>query len=107
MGMKEVWEASQYPYRAGWKDPGISRENAMRIDNNGSAAKLRGRVRELYANGFEGTADEAAVRLGENILAIRPRCTELMKHNVLERTTVRRRSAGGGSAAVLRMRTIF
>lgn len=107
MGMKEVWEQQQYPAKAGYKDPGISRENAKRIDSTGRAGDLRKRVRDLYASGFEGTADEAAARLGEDLLAVRPRCTELTKTNVLERTPVRRRGAGGGSAAVLRIRQIF
>lgn len=107
MGMKEVWEARQYPAKAGWKDPGISRENAARIDRAGTAALGRARLRDLYASGFEGTADEAAALLGESILTVRPRCTELIKNNVLERTPVRRRGAGGGSAAVLRIRQCF
>ena len=106
-GMKDLWEAQQYPAKAGWKDPGISRENAKRIDKTGRAADLRTRVRDLFASGFEGTADEAAATLGEDLLAIRPRCTELMKLNVIERTPVRRRGAGGGSAAVLRIRQCF
>ena len=96
-----------YPHAAGYKDPGISRENAQRIDANETPAHMRNLVHGLYEAGFIGTADEAAGALSENILRIRPRCTELVKLNVLERTTQRRRGAGGGTAAVLRLRTIF
>jgi len=95
-------DENQYPATPGWKDPGISRENAERIQQSGRAAALRNRVRQLFEDGFIGTADDAAASLGENVLAIRPRCTELKKQNVLERIPLRRRGAGGGTAAVLR-----
>lgn len=93
-----------YEQNVGFKDPAISQENARRIKADHSATMLRAKVLALYRGGFTGTADEAAAALQLDVLRIRPRCTELIKMNKLERTPLRRRSSGGGIAAVLRAR---
>jgi hypothetical protein len=96
--------STQYPATPGWKDPGISRENADRIHRTGTNNIVRSELHELYRTGFKGTADEAAFRLRYSPFQVRPRCTELVKMNVLERTPERRRGSGGGTAAVLRLK---
>ena len=61
------------------------------------------RVRVLtYLQGVEWgcTADEIAVALGESVLAIRPRCSELKAAGLIHATGARRRNASGMSAAV-------
>lgn len=93
-----------YPEEAGWKDPGPSRQNAIHVERSGKAQRLRQRVLALFTSGFEGTADDVAKRLGEDSFSIRPRCTELIKLNSIERLPIRRRGAGGGTAAVLRLK---
>lgn len=50
-----------------------------------------------------GTADECAASLGESILSIRPRCSELLTKGRLCRTGERRKSSEGASQAVLAM----
>lgn len=105
--MKEVWEQRQqqlYPNRPGWKDPGISRENAERIAKTGTLGRNMEDLKALFASGFIGTADEAAERLERSPFAIRPACTHLRKLNIIERTPERRTGAGGGTAAVLRLK---
>lgn len=116
-GMKDLWMQKQelaneraaalYPNSPGWKDPGISRENAERIAKTGMLGRNMELLKQLFANGFEGTADEAAERLELSSFAIRPACTHLRKLNVIERTPERRTGAGGGTAAVLRLRRGF
>lgn len=121
-GMKEMWMQQQaladeraaaayeatmnqgYPHRAGWKDPGISRENAERIDRKGTLTTNMKAVLAVFETGFEGTADEVAERLNKSPFAIRPACTHLRKLNRIERTPERRQGAGGGTAAVLRLK---
>lgn len=113
-GMKDLWmqkkaladerAAAAYPHVPGWKDPGISRENAERIEKSGALGKNMEALLALFASGFEGTADEAAARLGKSPFAIRPACTHLRKLNKIERTPERRIGAGGGTAAVLRQK---
>lgn len=113
-GMKEVWmqqqalanerAAAAYPHKPGWKDPGISRENAERIEKSGALGKNMAELLALFERGFEGTADEAAERLGKSPFAIRPACTHLRKLNKIERTPERRQGAGGGTAAVLKLK---
>lgn len=94
---------NSYPETAGWKDPVVSKENAKTIEKSGRAATLRARLATLFRDGFIGTADEAAARINEPILAVRPRCTELTHMDLIERVPgLRRRAAGGGAAAVLR-----
>ena len=106
MGMKEVWEARQqqqlYPAQPGWKDPGISKENAIRIAESASV-RLKA-VREQFEGGFIGTADELAEWMGWSPFTVRPLCTRLRQMTVIERTPERRIGAGGGTAAVLRLK---
>lgn len=105
--MKDLWAAQQdqrYPNRPGWKDPGISRENAERIEKSGTFSHNMELVLALFRMGFEGTADEVAERLGKSPFAIRPICTQLRKLNRIERTSERRTGAGGGTAAVLTLK---
>lgn len=94
--------------------PDTSREAADAVQ--GRVELLRRRVVERYRgvspNGL--TPDECAVILGETVLSIRPRCTELSSarwcrqhlHSgpVLERTATRRTTASGCRAYVLRWR---
>jgi hypothetical protein len=106
-GMKDLWAARQqqhYPTTPGWKDPGISRENAERIERTGSLSRNMDDLKALFASGFVGTADEAAERMGKSPFAIRPACTHLRKLNLIERTPERRTGAGGGTAAVLKLK---
>lgn len=107
-GMKELWEQRQqqlaYPHKPGWKDPGISRENAERIEKSGALSNNMKAVLALFEQGFEGTADEVAERLEKSPFAIRPACTHLRKLDKIERTPERRTGAGGGTAAVLRIK---
>ena len=48
------------------------------------------------------TADEIAADLGESVLSIRPRVSELHRLGMIEKTKVRRRNASGMSASVWR-----
>lgn len=92
-----------YPDGPGWKDTEISKRNAEDMARQSRVWTLRRRVRLLFKDGgFIGTPDECATQLNESFLAIRPRCSELYKMGLLERTGVRRLAAGGRSAAVLR-----
>ena len=110
-GMKDLWmqqqelanerAAAAYPYKAGWKDPGISRENAERIDQSGSLNRNQEKLMALFETGFRGTADEAGEQLGLSPFAARPAATHLRKLGKIERTPERRAGAGGGTAAVL------
>lgn len=92
---------AKYPRGAGWKDREISKANADDMDVSGRTSTLRSMVLALYQSGFVGTADDAAEKIGESILAIRPRCTELSALGELKRTGEKRLSHGGRMAAVL------
>lgn len=46
------------------------------------------------------TADEVAERIGETVLSVRPRITELSQAGQVAKTTLRRPNASGRSAAV-------
>lgn len=111
-GMKEMWmqqqelaserAAAAYPHKPGWKDPGISRENAERIATSSSARLAL--VRRQFEQGYIGTADDLASAMGWSPFTMRPICTRLKQMNVIERTPERRTGAGGGTAAVLRLK---
>jgi hypothetical protein len=97
-----VTDLFSYPRVPGWREPTTSRDAAQAV--RGSAEILR--VRVLAAIKREaGTADEIANRLGESILSVRPRVTELSRQNLIERTGERRHNASGMSAHVWRTKT--
>jgi hypothetical protein len=91
----------RYPKTPGFKGPETSRMAAEAIAP--TAAGLRAAVLAEYHKAPAGlTADEVAARLGMDILAIRPRCSELVTMCELERTGLRRPNASGKQATVWR-----
>jgi len=99
----DLFSGPSYPRRAGFKEPTTSRDAAQRIERKGRAASLRSAVLGAFELDWTGTADELAHRLGESVLAIRPRVTELHKQGKLETTGERRKNESGASAHVWRL----
>jgi hypothetical protein len=79
--------AFRYPENPGWKDETVSKDNALinRVKFN----RMQQRVLNLFESGFVGSTDEVAARLAISVLSARPRCTELLKMDVLERTRIK------------------
>lgn len=90
-----------YPSAPGWKADGPSREAARQ--ETGRAETLRRRVLEAFEAFGAATADECAEELGESVLAVRPRLSELRAAGKLEDTGQRRRNASGKLATVWRL----
>lgn len=90
---------SRYPLEPGYKKPGTSSEAANSMKPRAKA--LRVKVLEVLGRGA-CTADECAKKLQVSILAIRPRCSELMAQGLIERTGARRPNDSGLMADVLR-----
>jgi hypothetical protein len=91
-----------YPEAPGSRVPGTSQEAAAAIA--GHATRLRKVVlREFLAAGQGGlTPDQAARRVEESILSVRPRVTELKVAGLLVPTGERRANDSGMSAGVLK-----
>lgn len=68
------------------------------------AANLRAAVRAAFRTGEPLTADEVADVLGQSVLSIRPRVTELANNDEIEDSGERRRNASGRNAIVWRER---
>lgn len=98
------FSAQRYPDRAGYKALGTSQDAANAIEGSGQASRLRSAVLAFYGR-RSGTADECAASLGESILSIRPRCSELLTAGKLYRTGERRKSSEGRAQAVLALVT--
>lgn len=98
------FSARRYPDRAGYKAPGTSQDAANAIEGSGQASRLRSAVLAFYGR-QEGTPDQCAASLGESILSIRPRCSELLMQGKLYRTGERRKSSEGRAQAVLALAT--
>jgi predicted ArsR family transcriptional regulator len=65
-------------------------------------------VEQLFERwGAQFTADEAASELGESILAIRPRLSELVALGKIEDSGLRRKNASGMTATVWRRKEQF
>jgi hypothetical protein len=84
--------------------PGVKSDDATTLraalDMAGRAHYLRAAVlSDMKANG-PGTADQIARRIGESILAIRPRCSELRAAGFIRDSGVRSRNDSGKSAIV-------
>ena len=95
-----LWSAAaSYPLAAGSKTGGTSAEAAKKIH----AARLQKAVMRVLQGHADGmTADEVAAELGESILSIRPRVSELKRQGLVEKTEHRRRNSSGMSASVWR-----
>jgi hypothetical protein len=95
----EALDPGAYNGLPGHKEPTTSRDAAVAMA--GRAAILRERVfRAIQAAGPEGlTADEAARTLGETVLAVRPRVSELRSARRVAPSGHRRPNASGMKAA--------
>lgn len=88
-----------YPFAPGAKTCGTSADSAARMTSG--VASLRARVLLVMVAGAELTPDEIAALLGETVLAIRPRCSELLRMGAIRKTSLRRPNLSGHSATVL------
>lgn len=88
--------AESYPVTAGFKVDGTSREAAQSIN----AAGLQAKVLTAFRRHGPMTADQCAVALNIDRLAVRPRCTELKELGKLRDSGQRRPNASGRSAVV-------
>lgn len=84
------------PPTPGHRDDDTSEDAATTISSRVDTLRLR--VLEAFRNRGPMTPDEAAEVLGEGILAIRPRCTELKRLGCLRKTGNRRQNRTGGEA---------
>lgn len=90
-----------YPHAPGFKEPTTSRDAASAM--KGRANKLREVVFTAIADAPDGlTADEVASLIGETVLAVRPRVSELAKADRIAPTGERRKNASGLKARVWR-----
>lgn len=94
-------ERPAYPVAPGAKEDTTSLEAALTASKR--VLTLRKRVLDAIA-ALPGTADEIAERLGETVLAIRPRFSELRKMDRIEPTGQRRKNDSGSSAHVWRVK---
>jgi predicted transcriptional regulator len=101
----EYYLGDGYPNSAGFTEPTTSRAAAEAIN-----ATLTVRQREVIdamrdAGDLGLTADETAAKIGRDVLAVRPRLTELGKHKgLIEKTGERRRNESNLLASVWRLR---
>lgn len=96
------FERLHYPEKPGFKAQETSAQAAVEMDVRSEL--LRNRIIMLICGGHTVTADEAAKILGESVLAIRPRFSELRAQGRIEDTGERRKNDSGKSAIVWRYR---
>src|SRR3954471_15618096 len=92
--------ADSYPTTPGYKENDTSRAAADSMKP--TAAHLQSKCLKALAKG-QMSADECAVDIGEGILSIRPRFSELLRMGKLVDTGLRRRNDSGRSAKVWRL----
>lgn len=82
----EIIPAS-YPLHPGWKEGDTSRMAALAA--HGRSRELRSKCLATLADA-DRTADEVAAILGESVLTIRPRMTELLRLGKIRDSGIRR-----------------
>lgn len=87
-----------YPHAPGAQNRDTSRAAADQVA--ATAPQLRARALHVLERSKGLTADQVAARLGESILSIRPRVTELARLGKVRDSGERRRNASGRSAIV-------
>ncbi|MDC1268173.1 hypothetical protein N8Z76_00410 [Gammaproteobacteria bacterium] len=87
-----------YPTTPGYKEKGGTSEQAAN-DMRANASTLRRKAYALLKE-YPMTADETAEKMGEDILSIRPRLSELFQMGAIEKTMKRRASSRGKSSIV-------
>ena len=90
---------SIYPNSPGWRRTDTSREAAKATE--GKAKTLQAACLEALRKCGPMTADEIATYLGEIILSIRPRLSELKELHAVSTTGARRKNKSGHGADVL------
>ncbi len=93
--------AFRYPAKPGHR--GTDTSIAAAASMLGAAPTLRALVLSALSE-RDMTADEAAAALGETVLAVRPRFTELARMGLIEDGGDRRANASGRKAIVWRIR---
>lgn len=88
-----------YPYAPGFKEQGGTSEAAA-AKVAGRTSTLRESVLAVLRAWGDMTADETAAFLGESVLSIRPRFTELAARGSIVKTDARRPNFSGHNAAV-------
>lgn len=78
-------EPLTYPHRAGWKEPGTSKDAADRIEASGRAGSIRERLEALFAAGERHTIYTAGYRLGVSQFSVRPRFSELAEQGKIRK----------------------
>lgn len=91
------YSADLYPLTPGYKREGTSKEAALSVKDY--AETLTPRCLEVLRIA-PATTDEIAAALGESVLSIRPRISELVSQGKVIRTDNRRKNASGKSANV-------
>ena len=92
-------DEAKYPEAPGAKTGGTSKAAAESVKHR--TERLRDQVLAALRK-YPMTADEAAKFLGESVLSVRPRCTELFRLGKITDTGVRRKNESGRSANVWR-----
>lgn len=85
----------------GFKSPGPSQEAGEKV--RGRVAYLQGKCLAALKEHGPLTADECAAKIGETVLATRPRFSELKHAHAIIKTDARRKNASGCSATVWRV----
>lgn len=86
----------------GYRETDTSREAAEHISKTRGKVLLAKVLNAYQQSVFGMTADECADALGESILAIRPRVSELKRAGKLADTLARRKNSSGRNAAVFK-----
>lgn len=103
-GMKDRYFGDRpYPATPGYKVPGTAKSAARAVSGRAENMRLRVLGAILKAGHAGLTADEAAAAIGETVLAVRPRVTELAERGKIEKTGARRENASGLKANVWRI----
>jgi len=85
---------THYPSHPGFKESTTSKQAADELCICGRCRKLQAKVLDILRQHDEGlTPDECAMLMGEDILSVRPRFTELKRLGLIKASGTRRLSS--------------
>tara|TARA_R110002167_G_scaffold138708_2_gene326011 strand:- start:594 stop:896 length:303 start_codon:yes stop_codon:yes gene_type:complete len=90
-----------YPHKPGFKKRGTSEAAAK--DMVIRAGTLKSGILILLEQHPDLTPDEIATKMGKTVLAIRPRCSELLKTNHITEAGIQRINTSGKNAEALKL----
>lgn len=95
-----IFDLPQYPHEPGYQNTDTSLQAAIEMKPKAEVIRLRVLECLDWAGSQGRTPEEIAARIGETVLNVRPRCTELKEAGKIMDSGIRRKNENGKNTIV-------